>query len=78
MLARQQIFFELDEDMEDCEELTEILSNTHLNNNFLALGREVCLACFVNFLFAYFCGLLCGLLFFVVGYHGTKDTRRHL
>ena len=41
MLARQQIFLELDEDMEDNEELTEILSNTHLNNNFLALAREV-------------------------------------
>ena len=42
MLARQQIFLELDEDMEDNEDLTEILSNTHLNNNFLALAREVC------------------------------------
>ncbi|CAB4037408.1 26S proteasome non-ATPase regulatory subunit 2 [Paramuricea clavata] len=41
MLARQQIFLELDEDMEDNEELTEILSNTHLNNNFLALAREL-------------------------------------
>lgn len=41
MLARQQVFIELDDDMEDCEELTEILSNTHLNNNFLALAREV-------------------------------------
>lgn len=41
MLARQQIFLELDEEMEDYEELTEILSNTHLNNNFLALAREV-------------------------------------
>ena len=41
MLARQQIFLELEEDMEDNEELTEILSNTHLNNNFLALAREL-------------------------------------
>lgn len=41
MLARQQIFLELDEEMEDYEELTEILSNTHLNNNFLALAREL-------------------------------------
>ena len=41
MLARQQIYIELDEDMEDYEELTEILSNAHLNNNFLALAREV-------------------------------------
>ena len=42
MLARQQIFLELDE-TEENEELTEILSNTHLNNNFLALAREVSL-----------------------------------
>lgn len=41
MLARQQIFLDLDEDMEENEELTEILSNTHLNSNFLALAREV-------------------------------------
>ena len=75
MLARQQIFLELDEDMEDCEELTEILSNTHLNNNFLALAREVCHGyIFVKFLFACFC-LFCGLLVFVVGYYGTEDTR---
>ena len=43
MLARQQIFLELDEEMEDYDELTEILSNAHLNNNFQALAREVSL-----------------------------------
>lgn len=41
MLGRQQIFLELDEDMVDSEELTELMSNSHLNNNFLALAREV-------------------------------------
>ena len=41
MLGRLQIFLELDEDMEDCDDLTEIISNSHLNNNFLALAREV-------------------------------------
>ena len=43
MLGRQQIFLELEEDeCEDSEDLTDIMSNVHLNNNFLALGREVC------------------------------------
>lgn len=41
MLGRQQIYLELDEDVEDYEELMEIMSNSHLNNNFLALAREV-------------------------------------
>jgi len=41
MLGRQQIFLELDEEMPDYDELVEIMSNSHLNNNFLALAREV-------------------------------------
>ena len=39
MLNRQQIYLELDN--EDNPELTDIMTNSHLNNNFLALGREV-------------------------------------
>ena len=42
MLGRQQIFLELEEDVEDADELVELMSNSHLNNNFLALAREVC------------------------------------
>ena len=43
MLGRQQMFLELEEEeCEDSEDLTDIMSNVHLNNNFLALGREVC------------------------------------
>jgi len=41
ILGRQQIFLELNEDIEENEELIEIMSNTHLNNNFLALAREL-------------------------------------
>lgn len=41
ILGRQQIFLELDEDIEEYDELVEIISNAHLNNNFLALAREV-------------------------------------
>ena len=41
MLGRQQIFLELDEEMDDYDELVEIICNVQLNNNFLALGREV-------------------------------------
>lgn len=41
MLARQQIYLELDENMDEYDELVEIMSNAHLNNNFLSLAREV-------------------------------------
>ena len=41
MLGRQQVYLELSDDIEEFDELTEIMSNTHLNNNFLALAREV-------------------------------------
>lgn len=41
MLGRQQIFLELSDDVEENDELMEIMSNAHLNNNFLALAREV-------------------------------------
>ena len=41
MLARQQIYLELDESMDDYDDLVEIMSNAHLNNNFLSLAREV-------------------------------------
>ena len=47
MLGRQQVYLELSDDMEEFDELTEIMSNTHLNNNFLALAREV--RCYVNY-----------------------------
>ena len=52
MLGRQQVYLELSDDMEEFDELTEIMSNTHLNNNFLALAREVrCLQLYVNYFF---------------------------
>ena len=42
MLGRQQIFFEVDDcEAVDQEDLTEIMQNVHLNNNFLGLAREV-------------------------------------
>jgi 26S proteasome regulatory subunit N1 len=41
ILGRLQIFLEVDDDIEDAEELSEIISNSHLNNSFLALGREL-------------------------------------
>ena len=53
MLGRQQIFLELDEDMVDSEELTELMSNSHLNNNFLALAREVKYPQITRFLHAF-------------------------
>lgn len=41
MLGRHGMFLELNEDIEDYEDLTEIMSNVQLNSNFLALAREV-------------------------------------
>ena len=41
MLGRQQMFLELDEECSDADDLTEIMSNVHLNTNFLNLAREV-------------------------------------
>ena len=57
MLGRQQVFVnitvpdleegEMEEgetpSLEDADDLIEIMANIHLNNNFLALAREVCL-----------------------------------
>ena len=41
MLGRQQTYMELDENTPELDELKDIMSNTHLNTNFLVLGREV-------------------------------------
>ncbi len=42
ILARQQVFLELDDaGLEETVDLTDIMSNVLLNNNFLALAREV-------------------------------------
>ena len=42
MLGRQQIFLDLeDEGLEEYDDLVELISNSHLNTNFVALAREV-------------------------------------
>ncbi|GAB6029032.1 26S proteasome non-ATPase regulatory subunit 2 [Chamberlinius hualienensis] len=41
MLGRQQIYLEIDPSIDDAEDLKEIISNSYLNNHFLALGREL-------------------------------------
>lgn len=41
MLGRQQIFFELNENIPENDDLVEIMSNSHLNNHFLNLAREL-------------------------------------
>jgi 26S proteasome regulatory subunit N1 len=41
MLGRQQVFLELNEGCPENEDLVEIMSNSHLNNHFLNLAREV-------------------------------------
>nr|XP_002120594.2 26S proteasome non-ATPase regulatory subunit 2-like isoform X1 [Ciona intestinalis] len=40
-LGRQQVYLELDEEMDEADDMTEILSNSHLNSNFLSLAREL-------------------------------------
>ncbi|XP_034935656.1 26S proteasome non-ATPase regulatory subunit 2 [Chelonus insularis] len=41
MLGRQQIFLELPESIMEYDDLIEIMSNSHLNNHFLNLAREL-------------------------------------
>merc|ERR1712117_152414 len=41
MLGRHQFYMELSEDRPDYDDLTEIMSNSHLNNHFLNLAREL-------------------------------------
>jgi 26S proteasome regulatory subunit N1 len=41
MLGRQQVFLELNEGCNDYDDLVEIMSNSHLNNHFLNLAREL-------------------------------------
>ncbi|KAA0194384.1 hypothetical protein HAZT_HAZT001318, partial [Hyalella azteca] len=48
MLGRQQVFLELPDTMEDCEDLNEILSNANLSNHFVALAREVLIRCMMS------------------------------
>uniref|UniRef100_A0A6I8RHK2 26S proteasome non-ATPase regulatory subunit 2 n=1 Tax=Xenopus tropicalis TaxID=8364 RepID=A0A6I8RHK2_XENTR len=41
MLGRHGVYLALNEDVEEYEDLTEIMSNVQLNSNFLALAREL-------------------------------------
>jgi len=41
MLGRQQVFLDLPDNIPDAEDLVEIMSNSHLNNHFLNLAREL-------------------------------------
>ena len=41
ILGRQQLYLELNDEMDETDDMAEIMSNSHLNQHFLALGREV-------------------------------------
>jgi len=41
ILGRQQIFLELNDEMDEYDDLVEIMSNSQLNHHFLALAREL-------------------------------------
>lgn len=67
MLGRQQIFLTLDDkDCANSEDLSDIMSNVHLNTNFLALGREVGVICCHS---EAFLPCVC-----VVGHYGAKSA----
>ena len=44
ILAHSQVYVDLDESSEGYDELMEIMSNSHLNTNHLALARELDIA----------------------------------
>lgn len=88
MLGRQQIFLELSDDVEEYDELTEIMSNANLNNNFMALAREVRFVVSILFILLrkqLFMKVYCNMSFqlmkncsLTVGYYGTQDTRGYI
>lgn len=41
ILGRQQVFLDLDGDVDEMADLSEIMSNAQLNTNFLSLARYV-------------------------------------
>ena len=46
MAGRQQIYLDLEDDIDGSEDLSEIMANVHLNTHFLALAREVRIFCY--------------------------------
>jgi 26S proteasome regulatory subunit N1 len=50
MLGRQQIFLDLEEEgLPDYDVLYDLISNSHLNTNFVALAREVIICTNIKF-----------------------------
>ena len=43
MAGRQHISLELNDDLVDKQDLVQIMSNSHINDHFHSLAREVCL-----------------------------------
>lgn len=79
MLGRQQIFLELNEEMDDYDDLVEIMSNSHLNNHFLSLAREV--QSLRNSFFLSFAHQQVLDLYFplqIAWYHGTENSGGYL
>lgn len=42
MVGRQQLSFEINDDLQDKTELDSIMTNSHINGHFQNLAREVC------------------------------------
>ena len=68
MLGRQQVFLSLESDCANCEDLSDIMSNVHLNTNFLALGREV------GVVWVWFVAVMTVVFVCVVGYYGAESA----
>lgn len=79
MLGRQYVGLELNDEPKDKADLTNIMSNSHINEHFNSLAREVSLffyemftyhqIYFMDYITIFFC------CFIVVGYSRTQDTR---
>lgn len=50
MLGRQYVGLELDDEPKDKADLTNIMSNSHINEHFNSLAREVSLSSYNRFL----------------------------
>lgn len=76
MLGRQQIFLELNEELEDYDDLIEIMSNTHLNNHFLSLAREVSVRSILLSIYKRIKTRVVTIIIskYLVGHYGTQDT----
>lgn len=75
MAGRQHISLELSDDLTDKADLVQILSNSHINDHFHSLAREVCVVSFADFSLVSKYSTDGNLyIFFLVGHSRTKNA----